>query len=124
MAEQHLATEPPSEERWPSNVETKVRRTDWGDVAVSGATEVILMVWLLERTRGSFTAVPSHFVQKSSTGAVANGARKILVFHDSAKALVPVVKQQRQERHFPTTSSQLASDYSRFDKMQDPLRSR
>lgn len=49
---------------------------DWGDVAFSGATEVILMVWLLERTRVSFTAVSSHFVQKSSTGAVANGARK------------------------------------------------
>lgn len=54
------------------------------------------MVWLFERTRVSFTAGSSHFVQKCSTGAVANGARKILVFDDSAKALVPVVKQQRQ----------------------------
>jgi len=56
------------------------------------STEIVLIVWPLERTRVSFTAVSSHFVQKSSTGALVNRARKILVFH-IAEALVPVVKQ-------------------------------
>jgi hypothetical protein len=82
---------------------------DRGEAAVDGATEGILMLCLPERTRVSFNAESSHFVKKSSTGADANGVRKILVLHDNAKGLVPSVKQQRHGRHFPTTSRDLAS---------------
>ena len=91
--QQHLAGEPLSEGRWPSKVETKARRKERGDATVSGATEVKLMVWQPERTNVWFTAVFSHFIQKSSTGAVPDGGRKILVFHYNAKAIIPFIKQ-------------------------------